>query len=71
MIMLQEAPDIFQFIQDLIVKVGYEVWNYLLTYQMNACSTFIIIFRFMCVIKPLNFGMIIDALSTELPSNWP
>lgn len=30
-IVLQEAPDLFQFIQDLIVKVGYEVWNYLLT----------------------------------------
>lgn len=43
MIMLQEAPDLFQFIQDLMVKVGYEVWNYLLTCQLNTCSSFIII----------------------------
>lgn len=36
LVMLQEAPDIFQFIQGLIVKVGYEVWNYLLTYQIEC-----------------------------------
>lgn len=37
-IIFQDSPDLFEFIQNLMVKFGYEVWNY-----------FIFCFWFLCV----------------------